>query len=46
MKLLQSIYWFENDLEEIGNRDELEYSQKISKVIKDYWIRHIEFIAK
>jgi predicted nucleotidyltransferase len=46
MNLLQSIYWFENDLEEICTQDELEYNEKISNVIKDYWILHTEFIAK
>ena len=46
MNLMQSICWFERDVEEIGNEEVVQYNQKIGTVIKDNWIRHTEFITK
>lgn len=40
--LLQSISWFEEDIEEIGTSTEQQHSCELGKIIKPYWIQNTE----
>lgn len=42
--LLQSILWFEEDVEEVGSPENRQHSYEIEKFIKPYWIKNTENI--
>lgn len=40
--LLQSICWFEEDVEDIGTVENQKYSHTIGELIKEHWIKHTQ----